>query len=145
MTDKLKGVHPDLQKVVLHALAHGSAKWQVTEGLRTLERQQELFAAGKSKTMKSRHLLGCAVDVVALTGGAANWSIDAYMAVAADFAMASEALNIPIRWGACWQLLRTDMNYGKEIDKYAAAARAEGRRPLIDAVHFELPVSVAYP
>ena len=145
MTDKLKGVHPDLQKVVLHALANGKAKWQVTEGLRTLERQQELFASGKSKTMKSRHLLGCAVDVVALTNGTADWSISSYMNIAADFAAASEALNIPIRWGGCWKLVRTGMDFGKEVDRYAADCRVAGRRPLIDAVHFELPVSEAYP
>lgn len=35
----------------------------VTETLRTYERQQELFAEGKSKTMRSNHLIGKAIDL----------------------------------------------------------------------------------
>lgn len=35
----------------------------VTETIRTYERQQELFDAGKSRTMRSNHLVGKAVDL----------------------------------------------------------------------------------
>lgn len=44
----------------------------VTETLRTYERQQFLFQDGKSKTMRSNHLVGKAIDVapvVAFSGG----------------------------------------------------------------------------
>ena len=39
------------------------AYFVVTETLRTYERQQILFADGKSRTMRSNHLIGKAVDV----------------------------------------------------------------------------------
>lgn len=41
----------------------------VTESLCTKERQIELVAAGKSQTMKSRHLTGHAIDVYAYPPG----------------------------------------------------------------------------
>lgn len=63
-TERLKGVHPDLCKVA-HAVLQ-AAPWplRVTEGLRTLERQKQLVAQKFSKTMKSRHLTGHAIDIV---------------------------------------------------------------------------------
>ena len=52
----LKGVHPKLVAVVLRA-AHDPAcpRFRVLEGLRTLARQKELVASGKSRTLKSKH------------------------------------------------------------------------------------------
>ena len=38
--------------------------FKVLETVRTFERQKELFRTGKSQTLKSKHLLGKAVDVV---------------------------------------------------------------------------------
>ena len=48
--DRLKGVHPDLVAVVERAAEIGPA-FIVTEGLRTVERQKQLLAAGASRTM----------------------------------------------------------------------------------------------
>lgn len=39
------------------------AYFVVTETMRTYERQQALFAAGASRTMRSNHLIGKAIDV----------------------------------------------------------------------------------
>ena len=45
----LTGVHPDLVKVVMRALEISPLDFTVIEGLRTIKRQQELFASGASK------------------------------------------------------------------------------------------------
>lgn len=51
----------------------------VVETLRTLERQKMLVATGKSKTLKSRHLLGCAADIMPI-GGYDRWTQAEYEA-----------------------------------------------------------------
>ncbi|MFO0467523.1 MAG: M15 family metallopeptidase, partial [bacterium] len=61
---RLAGVHPDLVRVVERAAKDGT-KFRVIEGLRTMDRQAELVRAGKSQTMRSRHLTGHAVDLAA--------------------------------------------------------------------------------
>lgn len=54
--DNMKGLHPDLIRVLNRALQTSPTMLVVTEGLRTLERQKELVRIGASKTLKSRHL-----------------------------------------------------------------------------------------
>ena len=66
--NNLSTVHPDLQRVMLEAITNSPYDFGVTEGLRTKERQQQLFDQGKSKTLNSRHLSGKAVDVVIFLG-----------------------------------------------------------------------------
>jgi peptidoglycan LD-endopeptidase CwlK len=61
--DRLIGVHPDLVRVVQTAISIAKSDFMVIEGIRTLEKQREYFQAGKSLTMKSRHLTGHAVDL----------------------------------------------------------------------------------
>ncbi len=60
---KLEGVHPKLVEVVMLAVTLCTIEFIVVEGVRTLAKQKEYFAAGKSKTMRSRHLDGHAVDL----------------------------------------------------------------------------------
>ena len=62
----LKGVHADLVRVLRKAIGSSPIDFVVIEGLRTIERQRQLVAAKASKTMKSRHLTGHAVDLVPL-------------------------------------------------------------------------------
>jgi hypothetical protein len=66
---KLLGVRPELVAVATLALDRSPLDFRVTEGLRTLSRQQQLVKEGASRTMNSRHLTGHAIDVVALIGG----------------------------------------------------------------------------
>lgn len=66
--DRLVGVHPDLQLVVQTAMDMQIMDFRVVEGLRTRSRQRELYDAGKSKTLNSKHLeqsdgFGHAVDL----------------------------------------------------------------------------------
>jgi hypothetical protein len=72
-SDRLQGVHPDLVRGVERAIRIRTQDFRVQEGLRTRERQAELVARGASRTMNSRHLIGHAVDLVALEGGELSW------------------------------------------------------------------------
>ena len=80
---KLEGVHPKLQEVVKLAIGYTNVDFGVTYGVRDPEEQARLVAAGRSQTMKSKHLLQddgyChAVDVVAYDGSDVVWEINVY-------------------------------------------------------------------
>ena len=102
----LRGVHPNLVKVVERAIELTEVDFTVTEGLRTKERQKQLFAAGASMTLNSRHLTGHAVDVAALVGGKVRWDWPLYGRIASAFKQAAKELDIPIVWGGDWTKLR---------------------------------------
>lgn len=99
---KLQGVHPDLIKVVRKADEMGG-RFHITCGLRTIEEQKALVAAGKSRTMKSRHLTGHAVDFVALTDDGITYDESDMTAVARKFKAAAADIGIPIEWGGDWK------------------------------------------
>lgn len=100
--EKLVGVHPDLVRVVRRAIEITPIDFRVTEGLRTLERQKQLKAEGKSKTLKSRHLTGHAIDFVALPAGAVSWDLKFYRQITDAFKRAAVELRIPIVCGIDW-------------------------------------------
>ncbi|AZL82678.1 peptidase [Apis mellifera associated microvirus 3] len=103
---RLEGVHPDLVKVVLRAAELSDVQFIITEGLRSPERQKRLFESGASRTLKSRHLTGHAVDVAALVDGAIVWSWHLYPRIAAAFKAAAAELSVPIVWGGSWPKFR---------------------------------------
>lgn len=139
---RLAGVHPDLVRLAEEAIATSGTDFAITEGLRTIERQRELFAAGASKTMNSRHLTGHAIDVVALVGNEARWEFELYRRIAAHFSMASMRLGIPIEWGACWCPIDGDEDHlDALVAAYVRRCKTAGSRPLIDGPHFQLPRS----
>lgn len=123
---KLKGVNPDLVAVVEKAISLSEVDFTVLEGLRTFERQEQLFKAGKSKTMNSRHLTGHAVDLAPwpLNGdfdedGILNiedW--DAYYPIADAMKKASKALGITIEWGGDWKTFKDGPHYQLPFSEY---------------------------
>lgn len=98
----LTGVHQELVSVVRLAAANADLDFIVTEGVRTLARQTELFAKGATRTMKSRHLTGHAVDLAALIGGDVRWDWPLYDKLARQMKDAAAALQIPLEWGGDW-------------------------------------------
>ena len=96
---RLKGVHPDLVKVVQHAIDISDVDFTVLEGLRTIERQRELVKAGASQTLKSRHLTGHAVDLAAWVDDQVDWSWPLYDKIAKAMKSAAADLKIPLEWG----------------------------------------------
>ena len=61
---KLEGVDDRMQAVVRAAIGQSKQDFSVICGLRTIEEQRALVAKGASKTMKSKHLDGVAVDLM---------------------------------------------------------------------------------
>src|SRR5699024_3616070 len=85
----LEGVKPQLVAVVRRALELTEVDFGITEGLRSRYRQKQLVAAGKSRTMNSRHLTGDAVDVVAYVGSKVSWDWPLYEKIALAFKQAA--------------------------------------------------------
>lgn len=100
--NNLTGVNADLVATARVALSLSPVDFGITEGLRTRERQKELVAAGKSQTMKSRHITGHAVDVYAYPAGCpgGSWDWQYYEQIAKAFRRASQQTGIPFEWGA---------------------------------------------
>ena len=113
----------------------------VTCGLRTMEEQQALVDKGASQTMKSKHLEGNAVDVVAYIGSRITWEINVYDDIADAFKAAAQDIGLGIRWGAAWHIpdiREWDQSMEAAMNSYVDLRRSEGRRPFIDAPHFEI-------
>lgn len=115
---KLVGVDPALVAVVERAIEITPVDFRITEGLRTVTRQKQLFAAGASKTMNSRHLTGHAVDVVALVGGQVRWDWPLYPKIAAAFKQAALELDTPIVWGGDWTTLKDGPHFELDRKRY---------------------------
>ena len=137
----LEGIHSNLLLVVEKAIQLTTIDFAVTQGLRTLEEQKKLFESGASQTMKSKHLTGHAVDVVALPDGRVSWEIAYYLKIAEAFMRASSLLEIGLRWGGAWSV-RNVGEYPKTIEDahmdYLKSCVVAGKRPFIDSPHFEL-------
>ena len=103
--DKMKGVHPDLVKVVKRAIELTTVDFAVGETLRTVERQKELVAKGASKTMNSRHLTGHAVDLYALENGTVSWDLPLYKEIAKAMKQAANELKIDLTLGIEWKMV----------------------------------------
>ena len=103
---RLVGVHPALIAVVEAAIARSPVDFMITEGLRTAERQAVLVKAGASRTTRSRHLTGHAVDVAALVEGQVRWDWPLYGLIADAFKAAALDLKTPLIWGGDWKTLR---------------------------------------
>lgn len=99
----LTGVHPDLVEVVLRALEISPLDFTVIEGLRTIKRQQELFATGASKTMKSRHIHGFAIDVAPLVAGSIRWDWPLYDRLIVAFKQAAKDVGVKVEFGYDWK------------------------------------------
>lgn len=121
---KLAAVHPDLAKVVRRAAVLTDCPFIVTEGLRTMKRQRELVAAGASKTLRSRHLTGHAIDFAPLVGGKVTWKWPPFAVVAAAFKRAAEEQGVPISWGGDWRTFKDGPHIELDRKSYPAKEAA---------------------
>lgn len=97
----LSGVHPDMVAVVKLAITITEQDFTVIEGIRNINRQRELFKAGKSTTMNSRHITGHAVDMVPWP---VDWEdLERFEVMSEAMKTAAEELDIPIVWGGDWK------------------------------------------
>jgi len=138
---RLEGINPDIITVVAEAIKLTKVDFGVTCGMRTVEEQEKLVASGASQTMKSKHLEGRAVDLVAYVGSSVTWQLNMYDDLADAMAAAARKLNVPIKWGAAWSvgnIAEWDGTMEDAMNSYVDLRRSQGRRPFIDAPHFEM-------
>ena len=107
----LEGVHHDLVRVVERAIQISEVDFGVSEGLRTIERQRQLYEQQRSQTMNSYHLTGDAVDLFAWVDGDVSWGWDYYEDIARAMNAASDELGVQIVWGGTWKSLRDGVHF----------------------------------
>jgi len=113
---KLKGVHTDLVLVVTRAIQISQYDFGVLEGLRSEERQRKLYKQGKSQTMKSKHLVGLAVDLVAYDNkGNVTWDMDYYRKINLAMQQAAKELGVSITWGGDWIAFKDGPHFQLEM------------------------------
>jgi peptidoglycan LD-endopeptidase CwlK len=115
--NSLIGVHVDLVRVMNLAITITPVDFGVIEGLRTLERQEALVAAGKSQTMHSRHLTSHAVDFMAYVNGVGAWDTPLYAQIADAVKTAATRIHVPIAWGGDWVSFKDEDHI--ELDRKA--------------------------
>jgi len=143
---KLEGVHPDMVNTVKRAIELTKVDFGVTYGVRTLEEQEKLYKAGRSQTMKSKHLIqdsgySHAVDLVAYDGPNVVWELNVYDDICDAMAEAAKEVGAAIKWGAAWSEgdIRSYEGTAEDaMNAYVDLRRSQGRRPFIDGPHFEL-------
>ena len=108
--DRLNGVNKRLVSVVHRALELSTVDFTVVEGLRSKERQKQLYAQGRTTpgnkvtwTLKSKHIDGLAVDLAPVKDGQIDWTdLAKFDAMAKAMFTAAAELGIKIRWGKDW-------------------------------------------
>ncbi len=121
---RLDGVHPKLVNVVKAAIAISKTDFAVIEGVRSLEKQREYFNAGKSRTMKSKHLTGHAVDLMPLvdTDGDGDregtWEEQHFLPIADAMRQAASNLGIVITWGGEWASFKDCPHFEIDPQRY---------------------------
>ena len=140
---KLEGLDPRLVAVVKAAIHVSKIDFGVICGMRTVEEQRELVEKGASQTMKSKHLQGYAVDLMAYIGSRGSWELNLYDDIADAMAEAAREIDVPIRWGAAWNVPNIAQFSGDMEDAmnyYIDERRSQNRRAFLDGPHFELMV-----
>ena len=104
---RLQGVDETLVNVVKRAIEISEVDFSVLEGVRTLERQCELYAQGRTApgkivtwTMKSKHIEGKAVDLVPYP---LDWNdLEKFNKIKDAMFQAAREQDVNLRWGADW-------------------------------------------
>ncbi|HEI8755709.1 TPA: M15 family metallopeptidase [Proteus mirabilis] len=119
--ENLRGVHPDMVKVVHRALEITDIDFMVIEGKRNEARQRQLVASGKSQTMNSRHLTGHAVDCAPLVNNQIPWNDRSYFKKVADAMIkAAKELGVDIEWGGNWKTFKDGPHFQLTHKTYPA-------------------------
>lgn len=95
---ELIGVNPILAFAVTEAIKITHRDFTVFDGLRTLSEQRKHVRNGASKTMKSKHLSGNAVDLVAWVDGKPSWDEKYYTDIEIAMKTVIQRYNLPIEW-----------------------------------------------
>jgi peptidoglycan LD-endopeptidase CwlK len=124
--NNLKGIHPDLRRVIDRALKDSPLDFIVIEGLRTKERQQQLVAAGASRTMNSRHITGHAVDLLPLGPSGPEFAWPLYNKLGPAVEAAADAEGVKVVWGGRWAKFRDGPHFELDRTVYPPSAWTTG-------------------
>jgi len=103
--DRMAGVDKRLQQIAQYAITISRIDFGIPAdgGMRTTERQAELFAKGLSKCdghkKMSKHQSGLALDFFPYVDGAADYSEESLALVACAFLQAASHLGYKLKWG----------------------------------------------
>ena len=138
--ENLRGVNPQLIKLVETAILNTPIDFRVTDGLRTLEEQKYLVSIGASKTMNSKHLTGQAIDIVPWVKGNPRWEWPLIFTIAEHIRSVAKELNVRLIWGALWDTPFTASVSKLEdlVDAYTARCKQRGKKVFLDGPHYEL-------
>ena len=121
---RLNGVDSRLQ-----ALCHAVVKdfdITVIEGLRSLETQKKYVKEGKSKTLKSKHLKGRAIDIAPYP---VDWdNLARFYYLAGMMQAYGYSMGFKIRWGGDWD----------KDNQFGTRGKYTGKETFKDLVHFEI-------
>jgi peptidoglycan L-alanyl-D-glutamate endopeptidase CwlK len=139
---ELKGVKRELVECSTLALTRFSkVDFRCHDGIRTIDEQRRHFKNGTTRTMKSKHLDGLAVDLVPIIGGVLKWDWDGCYEIAWAMDQAATHMGIArhVRWGGAWDRVLAD--YGNDRFAYKKEVQAYQNRhagpDFIDGPHFE--------
>jgi peptidoglycan LD-endopeptidase CwlK len=143
--EELKGVHPNLVKVVKMAIVNTKQDFSVHDGIRTPKEQKELVRTGASRTLKSNHLVqwdgyGHAVDLVPYVNGKSRWEWDLIYPIAEAMRAAAVHHQVMIRWGGCWDIINDleGVSMKERQQAYVIKKLSAGAEAFTDGPHFEL-------
>jgi peptidoglycan L-alanyl-D-glutamate endopeptidase CwlK len=112
---RFDGVHPKLVQVAVEALEMSPYDFGISQGVRTKEQQEALYAQGRTKagpivtwTLNSKHLKqsdghGHAIDIAIYIKGKLTWDEHYYDAVAPYFKAAAKRIGVNLTWGGDWK------------------------------------------
>jgi peptidoglycan L-alanyl-D-glutamate endopeptidase CwlK len=112
----LKTCHKDLQKIASEAIRVSRIDFGISEGYRSVEKQQEYFNQGKSKVdgikIKGKHNYNpsMAFDIYAYVGGKAVWEtkhlcyLGGMIVGIAEMLLAKGEITHKLRWGGNWDM-----------------------------------------
>lgn len=123
--DNLKGVHPNLKKIIEKGIKNSPVDFTVVEGVRTQKRQQELYAQGRTKPgkkvtnadgikSKSNHQVkpdgfGHAVDIYPFFLGQVQVNhkdvIPRLKEIAAHLKKVAKEEGLVLTWGGDWKFV----------------------------------------
>lgn len=132
--DNLAGLHPDIQAIFHEALRITDIDFVVIEGLRTVERQRELFNQRPrvTTTMKSRHLDGFAADACPYP---IDWDdIAKFVQLSEIIKQAAVNLGLKIQWGGDWSGFPDSPHWQLSHQAYPSAAGYKSRMPTPDPI-----------
>jgi len=129
--DKLKGVHPDLVKVIKESIKESPVDFSIVYGVRSTEEQKRLYALGRTvvnpdgksskkplgnivtqkngSSNKSNHQVkadgfGHAIDFVPYINSKMDWNAtNEFKVIAAHIVATAKCLGVAVVWGGSWR------------------------------------------